>query len=96
MVKDRKEIGNAFDKSHYHKLFIRTPKKKGSFNSSKNITRVREVSRQICRLTLAKNSLHAREGSKVLRLIIQTISNLQELQFLKKQNLIKPKISEKK
>ncbi len=37
-----------------------------------------------------------KKGSKVLRLIIQAISNLQELQFLKKQNLIKPKISEKK
>jgi hypothetical protein len=46
--------------------------------------------------SIKPQSLHAREGSKILRLIIQTNSDLQELQFLKKQNLIKPKIPEKK
>jgi hypothetical protein len=83
---DESDALKGFDKLDYRKPFIRvySPLKKGSKKSKRGI-----------RVLIFIHST-PREGSKILRLIIQTISNLQELQLLKKGNLRKLEISEKK
>jgi hypothetical protein len=55
------------------------------------------VNRSACAASRICDSFSGRGGGRLGdNLIIQSFSNLQELQFLKKQNLRKPDISEKK